>query len=100
MRKPDGVFEIKKNDVERVYKEAKLTDICGIGERIKLRLNKIGIYSLLELRSADISLLTSEFGLVEAEFLKNVGLGVDSDSLNSFSIAPDIKSVGRNYCLP
>ena len=100
INKPDGVFEITKNNLEAVYVKSKLTDVCGIGERIKLRLNKIGIYSLLELRAADLSLLISEFGNCEGHFLKNIGLGVDSDSLSSFTSSPDVKSVGRNYCLP
>lgn len=100
INKPDGIFEITKNNLDAVYAKAKLTDMCGIGKRIELRLNKIGIYSLLELRNADLSLLISEFGPAEAGFLKNVGFGIDSDSLNSFTDGPDIKSVGRNYCLP
>ena len=100
INKPDGMFEITKNNLEVVYSKAKLTDVCGIGERIKLRLNKIGIYNLLELRDADLSLLISEFGKFEGHFLKNIGLGLDSDSLSSFTVSPDVKSVGRNYCLP
>ncbi len=27
-------------------------------------------------------------------------MGIDSDSLNSFTDNPEVKSVGRNYCLP
>ncbi|KKQ42511.1 MAG: polymerase IV protein [Candidatus Levybacteria bacterium GW2011_GWB1_37_8] len=100
INKPDGMFEITKNNLEGVYSKSKLTDVCGIGERIKLRLNKIGIYTLLQLRDASLPLLISEFGSAEAEFLHLVGLGISSDSLNSFTKSPDVKSVGRNYCLP
>ncbi|MBI2613343.1 MAG: DNA polymerase IV [Candidatus Levybacteria bacterium] len=100
INKPNGIFEIRKDNLEAVYSRSKLTDVCGIGNRIKLRLNKIGIYSLLELRDANLSLLIEEFGDFEGHFLKNIGLGIDSDSLNSFTSAPDVKSVGRNYCLP
>lgn len=100
INKPDGIFEITKNNLEATFAKSKLTDVCGIGERIKLRLNKIGIYNLLELRNADLSLLISEFGNSEGRFLKNIGLGQDSDSLSSFTSSPSVKSVGRNYCLP
>jgi len=100
MNKPNGFFEITKDNLEAAYFKSELTDVCGIGERIKLRLNKIGIYTLWQLRDASISLLISEFGNCEANFLKNIGLGQDSDSLNSFTNAPSVKSVGRNYCLP
>jgi len=100
INKPNGIFEITKNNLKAVYTKCKLTDVCGIGNRIKLRLNKIGIYSLIQLRNAPINILKQEFGSAEAEFLKNVGLGQDSDSLSSFTDSPDVKSVGRNYCLP
>lgn len=100
LNKPNGMFEITKNNLETVYAKSKLTDVCGIGERIKARLNKIGIYNLLELRDADLQLLIREFGDCEGHFLKNIGLGIDSDSLSSFTASPDVKSVGRNYCLP
>jgi DNA polymerase IV len=100
INKPDGVFEITKNNLKKVYSESELTDICGIGERIKIRLNKIGIYTLLQLRDASLPLLISEFGPAEAGFLHLVGQGEDNSSLNFFTKAPNVKSVGRNYCLP
>jgi DNA polymerase IV len=100
INKPNGMFEITKNNLEKVYADSKLTDICGIGEKIKIRLNKIGIYTLLQLRNASLLLLISEFGNCEGIFLKNIGLGEDSGSLNFFTKAPFAKSVGRNYCLP
>ena len=100
LNKPDGVFEIRKSDVYDVYQKAKLTDVCGIGERIKLRLNKIGVYTLLQLRETPLSYLVFEFGKVEGQFLKNIGLGIDSSPVIPYTEAPEVKSVGRNYCLP
>ena len=100
LNKPDGVFEIKKSDVQNVYAKAKLTDICGIGERIKTRLNKIGIYTLIQLREASLEVLIEEFGNVEGHFLKDIGLGIDASSVVPYTQAPEVKSVGRNYCLP
>lgn len=100
MKKPDGIFEIKKSDIYSVYSKAKLTDICGIGERVAVRLNKIGIYNLLDLRDAPLPKLINEFGPAEAEFLKTVSLGLDQSPVISYTSAPIVKSVGRNYCLP
>ena len=100
MKKPDGMFKITKENLEAVYSISKLTDICGIGERVKLRLNKIGIYTLLQLKSVPLTDLITEFGKVEGNFLKNIGLGIDPSSLNFFHRSPVVKSVGRNYCLP
>ena len=30
LNKPDGIFEIKVENLDEVYKKAKLTDVCGI----------------------------------------------------------------------
>lgn len=100
INKPNGMFEITPQNMDDVFKKAKLTDICGIGEKIALRLNQIGIYTLISLRNAKISYLEEEFGKVEAEFLKNVSLGNDNNSVVPYTVVPEVKSVGRNYCLP
>ena len=100
LKKPDGIFEIKPVDLDNVYKSAKLTDICGIGERIANRLNKIGIFSLLDLRKISYDSLVLEFGKAEAQFLKNISEGKDHSRITPYTLAPDVKSIGRNYCLP
>ncbi len=100
LKKPDGICEIKPSQVEAIYRIAKLTDICGIGSRIERRLNNMGIYTLLQLRHIPLSSLVAEFGEVEGNFLKNVGLGKHTEVVHPFTNAPDVKSVGRQYCLP
>lgn len=100
LQKPNGVVVITPENLDEVYIKAKLTDICGIGYRICARLNSMGIYTLHQLRNVPLPFLVSEFGVAEAEFLKNVGLGIDTTPVSSYATAPGVKSVGRNYCLP
>lgn len=100
INKPNGVFEIKSRDVDEIYKKAKLTDVCGIGDRIRIRLNKLGIFNLLQIRRTPYSVLVREFGNVEAEFLKNVSFGHDESNVIPYTVYQQVKSVGRNYCLP
>lgn len=100
LRKPDGVVRIEPDDVKKIYANANLTDICGIGQQICLRLNKIGVYSLLQLQDISSKFLVSEFGPAEAAFLKNVGLAIDNSPIIPYTETPEVKSVGRNYCLP
>lgn len=100
LKKPDGIFEVKSTQIENVYAIAKLQDICGIGSRIEARLNQMGIYTLLKLRKVPLAMLIAEFGNVEGHFLYNVGLGEDIAPVHSFTQVDDVKSVGRNYCLP
>ncbi len=100
LNKPDGIFEITYQNIDAVYKSAKLTDICGIGEKIKDRLNKIGVITLLDLGSISCDLLVLEFGKAETKFLKNISEGKDDSEIIPYTLTPDVKSIGRNYCLP
>jgi DNA polymerase IV len=100
MKKPNGIFAIAPQQVEAVYKIAKLTDMCGIGFRIERRLNAMGIYTLIQLRKAPVSALIAEFGTVEGHFLFNLGQGTDEGIVHPFTHAEEVKSIGRNYCLP
>lgn len=99
-KKPDGVYKIFKENVEEVFKESKLTDICGIGSKIAVRLNMLGIYHLLQLRTVSEKSLVKEFGPHEAAFLKNVAWARDSAQVAPFGKVPQVKSIGRNFALP
>ncbi len=99
LRKPDGVMEITKENLLQVYQVASLTDICGIGYRIEKRLMQMGISSLIKLHHAPLQNLIAEFGNVEGHFLYNVGQGIDERSVVPHAMRPDVKSIGRQYCL-
>jgi DNA polymerase IV len=100
LKKPNGVFEINSKNFEGIYSKIPLNKVCGIGDRIAVRLNKLGIYSFPDLRKTPIALLKQEFGNVEADFLKNIAFGLDESPVVPYTEVPEVKSVGRNYCLP
>lgn len=100
MNKPDGFAMITKENLDTVYKQTELTDMCGIGERYKRRLNMLGVYTLVQLRECPLSLLKQEFGNVASANLKRIGYGIDDSPVTSYLDEVDTKSVGRNYCLP
>lgn len=100
LHKPNGIVFIRPQDVQSIYGQAKLSDICGIGRRIEERLVNMGIRSLSDLSRTPLPPLIAEFGNIEGHFLKNVGLGVDEAIVVPYTDAPETKSVGRNYCLP
>ena len=100
LNKPNGLFIITPQTLDGVYEKVKLTDICGIGERVGIRLNKLGVYYLRDLQKISLAILKAEFGKVESEWLKNVSLGIDESAVIPYYQAPEVKSVGRNYCLP
>ena len=100
LNKPNGFVEITPKNLDEVYSNISLTDFCGIGSRIALRLSKLGIHTVFELRKMPIHRLKAEFGNIESTFLKNLALGIDETKVISYTDAPGVKSVGRNYCLP
>lgn len=100
LNKPDGFMMITRENLDQVYKNTKLTDICGIGERLKRRLNILGIYTLMQLKNFPPRLLKKEFGNVCSQNLLNYAWANDNSPVNSFLEETQAKSVGRNYCLP
>ncbi len=100
LEKPNGITQITPQNLDVLYKNSKLTSICGIGERIKFRLNTLGVYTLLDLRGLAFHKLLSEFGPAQAHFLRDVAYGIDTSCLNLYTQKPTVKSVGRQYCLP
>lgn len=100
LEKPNGLVYINRDNLETIYKKSPLTAVCGIGDRTALRLRKLGIYTLFQLRNIPFYVLLGEFGKVGAQFLKNIGLGIDTREVVPYTQAPSVKSVGRNYCLP
>lgn len=98
--KPNGTVEITRENKDGIYSKVKLTDFCGIGERVAVRLNKIGIYTPLDLKNAPLDILIKEFKGVEGRFLKDLGLGEDKRSVVPYYMFEEAKSIGRSYCLP
>ena len=99
MNKPDGFMQITTKNLDEVYKRSKLTDFCGIGDKIAERLQKLGIHTPLDLKAAPLDLLIREFKFVEGHFLYNLGKGIDLSPVTPYYIHDKTKSVGRNYCL-
>lgn len=100
MKKPNGVMEITQTNLWSVYQQSELTDICGIGRGISARLNQMGVTRLLQLRFVPRTSLIAEFGEVEGKILHDIGFGIDHRPVISYREKPDVKSVGRQYCLP
>jgi DNA polymerase-4 len=100
MDKPNGLIEITPKNIWEVYARVQLSDFCGIGRRIKERLNRLGIYTPLDLANASLDVLLKEFKNAEGNFLYNLGQGVDDSEVIPYYLAGQTKSIGRNYCLP
>ncbi len=61
IHKPDGLDEINKDNYLDVYSKLSLTDLCGIKVRNAVRLNSLGIYSVLDFYQAPYWKLKAAF---------------------------------------
>lgn len=100
LEKPDGFVQITHDNLDSIYARIDLTAVSGIGERLKVRLNMMGIYTLFQLRNCPLEHLRGEFGPACAAHLKSIADGQDVSLVKSYKEMDTIKSVGRNYCLP
>jgi len=98
--KPNGIGKIEEQDIDGIFKDIELTAICGIGERMGLRLKKIGIDNLLQIRSFPKKKLINEFGPAYTDTLLDMCRGKDVRPVIPYYLSEEVKSVSRNYCLP
>lgn len=96
--KPDGLFWIKEEDVASILKDLPVEELWGIGSHTKDTLNKIGIYTCLQLASANSLLLRKRFGIM-GECLKEMGKGVYDSLVEPFGYEPEVKSIGHSMTL-
>jgi len=96
--KPDGLHEIKQEEVEELLKDMPVEKLHGIGSRVRARLARMGITKASDLAKASLSRLKREFG-VFGDALYWMGHGVDQSPVIPYHSSPDIKSVGHSYTL-
>ncbi len=97
--KPNGITFVDIGDAEIFVASRSLSDICGIGRRTEKRLKSLGIFTILQLRSAPIDRLIAEFGPHTGQFLWDVSRGIGDDTVTD-SEGDDPKSVGHSYTFP
>lgn len=97
--KPDGLFFINDQNREAILSDIELDDFCGIGRRIKKRLEALGVDTVLKLREYPKAKLIEFFGPFYGEKLHNMSWGEDDEPVTSYLQQSEAKSVGRSYTL-
>lgn len=97
--KPDGLFQIKEENVQALLKDLAVEELWGIGKRTKKVLNSIGIYTCSQISSADPLLLRKRFGIF-GEALKEMAQGEDCSSIMPFGYEQKARSIGHSMTLP
>lgn len=100
LQKPDGLTVIKPENFNEIAQKTAVEELCGIGYRIRPRLNQAGIFTIAELGQAPKLMLTEMFGDFTGTWLHNIGNGIDDNRIRSFHDLPHEKSIGHSYTLP
>ncbi|MFZ2804712.1 MAG: DNA polymerase IV, partial [Patescibacteria group bacterium] len=62
LEKPNGLVVIDHENLDSILARLDLEDVCGIGPRIRKRLNRLGIETLLDVKRYPIGNLMQAFG--------------------------------------
>lgn len=97
IKKPMGITELWKTDIETKLWPLKVTDLYGIGKQTGLKLNNIGIHTIGDLAKYSIKTLRQVFGNQGIE-LQNLANGIDNSTVTP-RIQGEMKSIGRSTTL-
>lgn len=95
LHKPDGLDEINKDNHLDIYSSLGLVDLCGIKERNAVRLNNMGIYSVLDFYQAPFWQLKAAFSSILGYcwYLRLRGWEIDDVEFGR-------RSYGNSFALP
>lgn len=99
LKKPDGLVIIPDQETAiKVLDKIALDKICGIGPRIKKRLNNLGIFDFKTLRQAPLEALLASFKSY-GQILYNMARGIDESPLITFYKKGEVKSIGHRHTI-
>lgn len=90
--------DIRFETFDTLARTLPLTDLCGIAERLRVRLERLDITTIEGLGRAPIGALIDEFGPVMGTKLHLMGNGEDPSPVISVVDSP--KSFGHSYTMP
>lgn len=97
--KPDGLVMIADEEAAQwVLDRVDLDEICGIGYRIKKRLNSMGILNFVSLRKVPLEALLASFKSY-GQTLYNMARGIDESPVVPFYEKEEVKSVGHRHTI-
>lgn len=100
MKKPDGLTTLCQEEIPVVFEFIPVEDLCGIGRKLKKRLNGLGINMCSDLGRYPVHELIKRFGLVSGIHLSNMGRGIDDSPVDPQNNVKDAKSISHSYTLP
>ncbi len=97
-KKPDGLTIVKTGEEIQFLDQFELDEACGIGNRIKERLNRMGVESFKDLRRVNQTTLTLIFNSYGLK-LFNIARGIDREPVKPYYLVTKPKSISRSKTL-
>ncbi|MFQ5964039.1 MAG: DNA polymerase IV [Candidatus Scalinduaceae bacterium] len=98
MKKPDGLTIIHTEDISGILEELPVSKLCGIGSRLEMHLEAMGVKTCEELGRFPVNELKRKFGVIGGR-LHQMGLGIDESPVVPVEDVADAKSVGHSMTL-
>lgn len=98
LQKPNGLTLLKPELIPALLEEIPIEALCGIGPKLKLKLNSMGIKMCGELGRMPVSTLRGAFG-IWGERLSMMGRGEDPGEVVPEESRADPKSIGHSMTL-
>ena len=84
MKKPDGLFCMKTNDVARIFRDLPVRRLPGVGPRTEARLLRMGIKTIGELADSEPLWLERNLGPTTGKTLHEHSRGIDASPVVPF----------------
>lgn len=98
-KKPDGLTVVTRDTVAEFMKDAPIQDMCGIGHRMRDKMNAVGIYTCGDLAKASRGWVEHHFGFW-GYWLKRLAEGKDDTPVKRINDPETVKSVGHSTTFP
>jgi DNA polymerase-4 len=98
MQKPDGLTEIRPEEVHCILEDMPVQKLHGIGEKTAARLRQMGIATAGTLGRVSRARLKREFGVL-GDDLHDMGNGVYETPVVPYQDKAEVKSVGHSHTL-
>jgi DNA polymerase-4 len=99
LKKPDGLVEIKHDDVSSLLEDLPVNKLCGIGPHLERTLSERGIKTCGQLGRACADSLKKRFGSIGKQ-LHAMGQGIDDSPVIPLDEASPPQSIGHSMTLP
>lgn len=90
-KKPDGLTVVEESDVERFLAPLPVRKLLWVGKKTERRLNEMGIKTIGDLATFDVSVLIEKFGVMGVQYHLSAR-GIDKTEVAERQV---VKSVGR-----